>query len=899
MTGRGRMTGALSSISPTRSGTETGVPCALLVLWRRRQSTAGFLLTLAVAACVGSDGETDPLAAPPASGGGGIDPEAEVDAAEPVSPSFPDELDLSGVFQFPVPLVINGVVVDNRVNVQVNASGDIALIEKATLLPFLERLASDPITDAVAGLEDRDGSVTAEQLSAAGLDARFDTASVSFVVDVPLEERTATPLTGRVETPLEPLSGPVVSAVINYFIDQGVTYSSETGNVERDPFNVFTNGAARFGAEYGVTLEAFATYEEDDEVELGDVRAIHDNRDTATRATVGDIFFRTEGFQTTEPLFGVSIERDFNLRPGFVTEPRNAEVFVINRPADISLVVDGVVFREFRLEPGRYSIADLARGAGVTDVEVIIDDGIGPPEVITFSAFSVVDLLGEGIVDFGVNYGYRPDPDNDDSFADFSDGVASGFVRYGVTDSATVGAGIQYDDNGQLYDGEVAVASRLGSLSVSGAYSDVDAETGFAIDSDMTLFPEIVGLPDTLTVQTSVLYQDAGFREFATDTVSVQVTPLGIIEPDTGEDEVVGGDTAPDRLRLDFRIASPVAEGLSADLLINAIDSRSEADSLTVGPGITWRFLDDYTLRLTTDIIFEEDDVSFGGIASLNVPLFGETTGDVLVSFESDNTPTSVQATARRSSAGNRVGAVGYDLSVTGEGNQRGVDGSLNYAGNRFEVDFDGSVDSFEDDVTASGNIEVASAVAFADGHFGIGRPVRDAFAIVYAHPTLDDRVIEVEPSDEGPVARTDALGAAVVPDINAYRTQVLDYAVDDLPLGYDLGSEQFDVNLPFRSGAAFQVGSAGVVSAVGVALLPDGTPVSLLAGTVTSEEVEVPEDAAIFFTNAAGRFAISQLSPGTYTLLLQDGRLRGTFAIPEDTVGLYDVGEVQFVNGS
>ena len=179
------------------------------------------------------------------------------------------------------------------------------------------------------------------------------------------------------------------------------------------------------------------------------------------------------------------------------------------------------------------------------------------------------------------------------------------------------------------------------------------------------------------------------------------------------------------------------------------------------------------------------------------------------------------------------------DLDHNGDDEHATVSGAVSYFGNRGEVNVDHNA-GFDNVGFSGGGVEpsdqrtsvrVGTALAFADGKFGIGQPIRgNGFAVVYPHENIGDKTVTVGTGDDVR-ARADWLGPAVVPDVPAYTNSTIPVDVADLPVGYSLGSGAFDTYAPYKAAYRLEVGSAYSVSAYGTLLKADGEPVALLTG--------------------------------------------------------------------
>ena len=195
-------------------------------------------------------------------------------------------------------------------------------------------------------------------------------------------------------------------------------------------------------------------------------------------------------------------------------------------------------------------------------------------------------------------------------------------------------------------------------------------------------------------------------------------------------------------------------------------------------------------------------------------------------------------------------------------------------------------------------SVRVGTALAFADGKFGIGQPIRgNGFAIVYPHESIGDKTVTVGTGDDVR-ARTDWLGAAVVPDVPAYSSSTIPVDVADLPVGYSLGAGAFDTFAPYRAGYKLEVGSAYSVSAYGTLLNAAGEPIALLTGIAYPDGNK--EKQVAIFTNGAGKFGAEGLAPGKWVIEMATEGAPTLFAIeiPGGTDGLFKAGELRPAGG-
>jgi outer membrane usher protein len=216
----------------------------------------------------------------------------------------------------------------------------------------------------------------------------------------------------------------------------------------------------------------------------------------------------------------------------------------------------------------------------------------------------------------------------------------------------------------------------------------------------------------------------------------------------------------------------------------------------------------------------------------------------------------------------------------------------VHYTGNRANVSLsqDSRLAGLDvADVDQRTSLRVETALAFADGHVALGRPVSNGFAILTPYAGLADHEISVGKRDYGYVAHSDFLGPALLPSVSPYTLNRVDYDVADLPPGYDLGDGLFDLAPKHKSGYALKVGSHYTVTAVGTLLGAESKPLPLITGIAS--EAAHPEKKVELFTNRAGRFNAQGLAPGKWLIeMATEPVSRFELTIPPETVGLYRI---------
>lgn len=137
---------------------------------------------------------------------------------------------------------------------------------------------------------------------------------------------------------------------------------------------------------------------------------------------------------------GLRISSNFQLQPYRVTVPLASFVGEAAVPSAVDLFINGIREAQGNVAPGRFQVigAPVFNGAG--SAQMVMTDITGQTRVVHFSLYNSARLLQQGLSDWSVelghprrNYGLR-------SAAYADDAMASGSVRYGLSNSMTLEA---------------------------------------------------------------------------------------------------------------------------------------------------------------------------------------------------------------------------------------------------------------------------------------------------------------------------------------------------------------------------------------------------------------------------------------------------------------------------
>lgn len=644
-------------------------------------------------------------------------------------------------------------------------------------------------------------------------------------------------------------------------------------------------GSARW---QNIVLEAEVTFEPDDVSTFGKpgagikrrgTRLVHDIEERDIRASLGDVYPIGTGLQTTPDILGLSVEHSQSkLHPGRNIRSTSTHSFRLERPSNIDIIVNGQIIRQLRLDPGDYDIGDLPIASGANDVVLQIHDDVGNARQLQFSLFRDDSLLVTGTSEWAASAGIPTDFDEGQPNYGMNDYFMSGYYRRGLTDSITSEAHMQMDRQVLMAGSALLFGNALGLFRLESATSLFDHEVwGYAINADYAL----TGIEDSQgsihNFRLSAQLRNPDFTTPGNGTATLEQHWLSI--------SAAYSRTLPFNIAGYFSAAymfghEEEADGYGADISL----SRN-FDRFAVGVSAGYAAANNHENELSMLLRLRYDLNDQGMLSSIHDVRNSRSTASY--TRQDNQWQTSLDLTHVRTDSQGHEQANADDISVNG---------SLHYTGNRGNIAvsqdtrFAGlTTDTLDQRTSLRGEM----AFAFADGHVAIGRPIANGFAIIHPHESLTDNDIAIGRGMNSAVTRTDMFGPALLPALSPQTLNRVQYEVADLPPGYDLGTNNFDLKPDYKSGYALEIGSAYTVSVFGTLLDAQDKPIALLSGkaiqyTNPNKQIEI-------FTNRAGRFSAQGLAPGKWTIeIATEPITHFTFIVPEETVGLYRTGSLR-----
>lgn len=612
-------------------------------------------------------------------------------------------------------------------------------------------------------------------------------------------------------------------------------------------------------------------------------RMVFDEPEDYRRWFLGDLDIEVRGRQSYAQMGGIGIlrqKRRFNAFRAAVLQANRQ--LILQRESTVRFLRNGTLYREMRLQPGRYDFSTLPLVSGSNDIQIQVTDNSGAVQDLSYQQYLDPIDLDPGDYEYGAflgpasrRFSYAPDYKGPVAF--------TGFFRKAFLNAPAIGIGVQASEAVQMLTGQTQfVISNAGRVLVDAAGSrSKSAGTGYAGGIGYEHYFDRSGLTDSLSIRA--------------DYTSPHFAALG---NEDGINNTAVTASAQYTRQFDLRLITTATASYIKG-------RRGQGDSYRIGATGYYRLNRRWTFRTGVDYMKFPSSFSRGSGWNFTVGL----------TFQPDYRRRAEARYESRDNRGelsynqsglNQMGSLGFGGVLSRQDGNAQATGYAAYSANRFDASVShatyGRNLSNVTDVNAT-TLRVGTTIALADGIVGIGRRINDSFMLLRPHQNLGSRKVVVGQSiaNNDYTASSGALGAAMHNFLGSYMVQSVQYDIQDPPPGYDTGSGVYRVNPPYKSGYAARIGTDAFASVIGTLQFASGTPVSLIGGRVTLLDVKDGESPkpVPFFTNSVGRFAISNMLPDRRYLVEvygPNGAIAKAFefTVPADTNGLVDLGIVR-----
>lgn len=188
---------------------------------------------------------------------------------------------------------------------------------------------------------------------------------------------------------------------------------------------------------------------------------------------LGDTTTGNLGWTRAIRVGGIRLGRDFGLQPYRVTTPLPAFLGEVAVPSELELYVNGVKQYSGEVPVGPFQLISQPGINGAGNAQLVITDAFGAVRTLSFPFYASQNLLADGLSDWSVTAGMVREDYGLRSFSYGSQPVASGELRYGLSDTFTIEAHGEGGDG--LRNGGVGAVWSLGRAGiVSGSWAGSD-----------------------------------------------------------------------------------------------------------------------------------------------------------------------------------------------------------------------------------------------------------------------------------------------------------------------------------------------------------------------------------------------------------------------------------------
>lgn len=480
--------------------------------------------------------------------------------------------------------------------------------------------------------------------------------------------------------------------------------------------------------------------------------------------SAGDVITGSLPWTSSLRIGGVTIARNFSVRPDLITHPVPQFAGRATVPTTVDVLINDRPTLQTQVMPGPFTLNEtpLVDGAGTATVRMT--DALGR-QVVTRTPFYVATtLLQKGLVDYSLSTGWIRREFGISSFA-YGRAVGSGIVRYGLTNFLTV--------EGHVEGGQQLTAGGLGAGLRVWRFGVVNLATG-----------ETVGRAQSRLFAAGYIYQRrrfnlslqhsqraAGYIDLTTYDEGQTADPTRTVRR---SDQATGAITMGWLGTLSAGVIAAEYRDATRAQLVTTAYTRSIAGGVSVA------------VMASRNLVERRPSVTMQVV----VPLQAQSSVNVGVARdESDRR----NAHAVYSHGVAPDGGVGWNVAYNGS-DSHSSDADITWRTSRFEAR---SGVHTQRGVTTQWTNLSGSAVAMGGGLFLANR-VHDAFALVDTDGRGDVPVL----FENQIVGHTNRRGRLFVPNVNAYYPA--SYAIDplQLPAGVRVPATEQRVAVRQASGA-------------------------------------------------------------------------------------------------
>jgi outer membrane usher protein len=618
------------------------------------------------------------------------------------------------------------------------------------------------------------------------------------------------------------------------------------------------------------------------------VRVVRDIQKLTARASAGDLIYPVSSFQIFRPMQGGAIRSQFSMTPSKLTYPSGQYEIYLKNKSKVYIWVNDQLQQVLDLPAGRHELKDLSFAGGMNNVRFEIVDEFGQTEVQDHSYFSTTELLKKGLHDYSYAFGNPSSSSTTtgDRIYDSSNATFSGYHRVGLSSHFTAGVNLQHDSLQTIGGLEGMWSLKVGYLKIEPEYSDTKGMgAGYAFGTHYT-YSDYIGPDKTQRMYNlGIIYRSDLFTQLGETTQGPVVKPIEFVASTTRG------------------ISKTASVNFGVNYDVNKKITTDFENSFSIRAGASNRWQNGVTANVTANHTHSQEGNDQISIMAFLIWTMPQQRQSVSASVNTaDNSSRLGWSYAPSSGADSATYQADYHNGET----EKGYSANYNLNGNHSRLSAaqqvilpkkdepSTPVDETEKAINVT-TLQIGTALVFAGGRFGIGRPVTDSFAIIDPVKSLKGQHLMVNDDAQGNyVAKSDWLGPAVVPEIGSYNPSVLAVSGKDLPLGMSIPQDHFNLFPSYKNGYGFKLGTDAVIYLKVTVVGPDGKPVEMAAGQADylSDSSMAP---VTVFTNRKGRIQSEGFKSGKYRLSIESDKYEPIeFTIPESAKEEFDLGTLK-----
>lgn len=740
-----------------------------------------------------------------------------------------------------------------------------------------EILATYLHVDEIARIDklvDNEGFVSFEKLSFLNLQADFNLQTLAIEIKVPLNKKKTRNLSGRKH---EKEKGPEltvtpanVSAILGTRVSHSISQNKDSPNSKRTDLILAPSLNIK-----GIVLEGEGTFQKSSETDKFKFHRDYSSlvydfpRDEIT-IYAGDVFGISQSYYSVPRLWGIGFRKK---APSSSVSNCNQNMRItVLRESKIEIFVNGTLLRtQEHVAPGTYYLDDVPYSYGSNDVKIKLTDETGKTEIIDAGGFLDSSVIAPGTFSLDCCAGY-PESNGKDGRYDKKNTTVSLGIRYGLPNATDILIGGVRSKSGHTGTLELRNSNKFGFFNVQYGVSKYEKKLSGTAWSFSYSSPS-VDIYETTSISFGAAYEKTD------DFFYAYLSPANSLDKNQGQTdekpnrEQTNSFPPNDSILLNQRQnQNGKNTRTSCHLYVSDLFGISFSLGYEIDRHQYFHNERRYSFSLSKHIPFESGIFNSMSLyfshnrtshsdnkSSKNYSIscsFSLKNGDMVSSGHSKYDDRSSEYISYSGSCLDN--SLYYSVQGDYQSEDNAISGRLTYYHQRFKTDLYHNRNNHS---STSTQIGAETNLYFADGSFGMSQ-----------NSTYDGGFVIVKPSGElknhpirivGSKAESGILGGAIITSSH-HSICANEVDVSKMPNNIEIKDGSIVTYGEYKRGAVKEISVDGIYLASGILLDRHGKPFEMAAGFATyigNKNIEP----VTFFTNAGGKFVLSNLKLGKY----------------------------------